>query len=38
MEFAEAIIRDEIDTFFLYAMQAVQGKHAQRFFRKCGYS
>lgn len=38
MEFAEAIIRDEMDTFFLYAMQAVQAKHAQRFFRKCGYS
>jgi len=38
MEFAEAIMRVEMDTFFLYAMQVVQVKHKQWFFRTCAYS
>ena len=38
MEFAEVIIGDEKDNFFLYGMKAVQVKHAQWFFTKCVYS
>jgi len=36
-EFAEAVIRDETQTFFYYALSTIPKIHAQPFYRKTGY-
>jgi len=36
-EFAEAIIRDEMPTFFCYALSTITEAHACTFYRKTGY-
>jgi len=36
-EFAEAIIRDEMPTFFSYALSTITALHACAFYRKTGY-